>query len=170
ELELQQALKAAKNAKGQAGSDEELLKDQIAAERENGLALAARVKELEAALDGSVAELKAKLNESETALSVAVQQEAARGEKALDEQKKEIEEQKGLVDDAAGKLVEMETQLNQEKEKHQATAQKLIEIRSKARELEMSLASEHERVTGLETAAKQLADAHERALKDQAAA
>jgi hypothetical protein len=195
ELELEQIQKSVKSAKSQAGTDEQLLKDQIDAERENGLALAARVKELEAALDGAAAEkkaLEAKLAEAETAVSVAAQNEEAKGakaaeehektiaalkeahSKALEDLKKEIDEaeaeHKGLLDDAAGNLVTMETQLNQEKEKHQSTAQKLIESRSKVRELESALAEQQERVKGLETAAKQMADAHEKALREAAEA
>ena len=193
ELELEQAQKIAKSAKSQQGTDEELLKDQIEAERENGMALAARVKELEAALEGAAAEkksLEAKLAEAETAVSVASQNEEAKGQKAAEEHektiaalkeahakaledlKKEIDEaeaeHKGLLDDAAGNLVQLEQQLAQEKDKHQATAQKLIETRGKVRDLEGGLASEQERVKGLETAAKQMADANEKALREAA--
>lgn len=195
EAELEQALKAAKGSKSQQGTDEGLLKDQIEAERENGKALAARVKELEAALEGAAAEreqMKGRSSEADTAISVAAQQEEAKRqklieehakaiaslkelhEKALDDVRREANEEatehKGLLDDAAGKLVELETQLTAERDKHQATAQKMIEAKSKVRELEASLQSEHERVKGLETAAKQLADAHAKQLKEQAEA
>lgn len=195
EAELEQALKQAKGAKSQQSTDEQLLKDQIDAERENGRALDARVKELEAALEGAASEreaLKAKLAEAETAVSVASQQEEAKQQKLLEEHEKTIAalketqdksieelrrameaaeaEHKGLLDDAAGGLVQMEQQLNQEKEKHQATAQKLIETRAKVRELEGSLAEQQERLKGLETAASQMADAHEKALREAAEA
>jgi len=193
EAELEQAQKQAKNSKGQQSADEQLLKDQIEAERENGKALAARVQELEASLEGAIAEresMKAKVAESETAISVAAQQEEAKAQKLVEEHEKTIAalkevhekeldelrkavneaeaEGKGLLDDAAGNLVQVEQQLAQEKEKHQATAQKLLESRSKVRELESALAAEQERVKGLEAAAKQLADSHERAMKESA--
>lgn len=186
ELELEQAQKQAKGAKSQQSTDEELLKDQIAAERENAKALEARVRELEAALEGAASEreaLKTKLGEAETALSVASQNDEAKHEKAiaalkethekvLEELRKEMEaaetEHKGLLDDAAGGLVNMEQQLNQEKEKHQATAQKLIETRGKVRDLESSLAEQTERVKGLETVAAQMGEAHQKALREAA--
>ncbi len=195
EAELEIALKQAKSAKNQAGTDEQLLKDQIEAERENGKALAARVQELEAALEGAASErktLEAKVAEADTAISVASQQAEAAAQKlteqhqqtiaalkeahnkALEDLKKEVEaaeaHHKGLLDDAAGNLVQIEQQLAQEKEKHQATAQKLLETRAKVRELEAGLAAEQERVKGLETAAKQLADAHEKAMREAAEA
>lgn len=195
EAELEIALKQAKSAKSQAGTDEQLLKDQIEAERENGKALAARVKELEAALEGAASErktLEAKVAEADTAISVAAQQAEAATQKlteqhqqtiaalkeahnqALEDLRKEVEaaeaHHKGLLDDAAGNLVQIEQQLAQEKEKHQATAQKLLETRAKVRELEAGLAAEQERVKGLETAAKQMADAHEKAMREAAEA
>src|SRR5688572_5692004 len=78
EKELEQAQKAVKGAKSQQSTDEELLKDQIAAERENAKALDARVKELEAGLEGAIAEresMRSKLGEGDTAISVTMQQE-----------------------------------------------------------------------------------------------
>ena len=206
EGELEQALKQLKTAKSQQSTDEELLKDQIEAERENGRALDARVKELEAALEGAAAEreaLQAKAAEAETAVSVAVQQEEAKAQKLVEEHEKTIaalkevhektlgevkeaheramEESKkaiaeaeadrhGMLDDAAGKLVQAEQQLGQERDKHQATAQKLLETRARVRELESTVAAEQERVKGLEAAAKQLADQHEKGLREAAEA
>ncbi|MBK7857485.1 MAG: hypothetical protein IPJ65_02445 [Archangiaceae bacterium] len=195
EQELEQALKAAKGTKSKHNADDELLKDQIEAERENGKTLAARVKELEAALDGAATELerlKNKSTEADTAISVAAQQEEAKRQRLVEEHQKTIAslkelhdqalddvrreaneaetEHQGLLDDAAGNLVQVEQQLQQEKEKHQGTAQKLLETRSRARELEQTLAAEQERVKALEAAATQLADSHQQALREAAEA
>ncbi len=224
EAELEQAQKQVKNAKGQQSADEQLLKDQIDAERENGKALATRVKELEASLDGAMAEresMKAKVAEAETAISVAAQQDEAKHQKLVEAHEAELQKRteeheaalqklveeheaalqklteehektiaalkevhekaqaeaqkavaeaeshhKGLLDDAAGNIVQIEQQLTHEKEKHQVMAQKLIETRGKVRELEAAVAAEQERVKGLEAAAKQLADHHEKTLRE----
>jgi chromosome segregation ATPase len=98
--------------------------------------------------------------------------EALRAEhqKALDAHAAEKAEQesghKASLDDAAGKMVAMETQLVAEKDKHQTTAQKLLETRSKVRELESTLSAEQERVKGLEAAARQMVDTHEKELRE----
>src|SRR5882724_1576928 len=87
ELELEQAQKSAKGAKNLSSTDEQLLKDQIEAERENGKALDSRVKELEAGLEGAITEreqLRAKLAEGETALSVLQQQEEAKAQRVAE--------------------------------------------------------------------------------------
>jgi chromosome segregation ATPase len=213
EQELEVAQKQAKGAKSQQSTDEQLLKDQIDAERENGKTLAARVKELEKELQGASTErdaLRQRVADGDTAINVANQQEEAKRQElevghaaaldtlktehaaaleaanaehaaALDTlktehaaaleaahaEKAELEVgQKASLDDAAGKMVAMETQLVAEKDKHQTTAQKLLETRSKVRELESQLSSEQERVKGLEAAAKQMADEHEKQLHD----
>jgi chromosome segregation ATPase len=193
EAELEELKAKGEGTATRANTDEQLLKDQIEAERENGKVLAARVNELEAILDGATAEreaLKAKVADSDTAISVAAQQEEAKRQALIEEHqraleanaaeharqvealKAELEEHeahaKGTLEDAAGKLVTAEQQLAQEREKHQGTAQKLLEARSRLRELEASLAAEHERVKGLEVAAKQLSDAHAKALAEAA--
>lgn len=191
EAELEQAQKAAQSSKSLSSTDEELLKDQIEAERENGKALAQRVKELEAALDGASAEreaMKTKVAEAETTLSVASQQDEANAaklsaeheqtiaalretqDKAIAELRQAMEaaeaEHQGLLGDAAGGLVQIEQQLAAEKEKHQTTAQKLLETRARVRELEGALAEQHDRLKGLETAATQMGDAHQKALRE----
>lgn len=224
EDELDVARNKASGTSSQNDTDTQLLKDQIEAERENAKSLDTRVKELEAGLEGAIAEretLRAKVAESETAISVAQQQEAAKraqmeeeqgqaldglqeqhtaameklkaehaaqveamktehstalegvlaeSARVLDAEKARAAEEeanaKAMVDDAAGKLVAMESQLTQEKEKHQLMAQKLLETRSKVRELEAGLSGEQERVKGLEVAASQMADSHDKALRE----
>jgi kinesin family protein 4/21/27 len=202
EQELDAAHKQLKGSKNQASTDEQLLKDQIDAERENGKTLSARLKELEKQLDGAVAErdaLRQRVTDGDTAISVSAQQEEAKRlalstehtaalealkaehaaaleslstehHKALEvahAEKAELETgHRASLDDAAGKLVAMETQLLSERDKHQTTAQKLLDTRSKVRELESTLNSEQERVKGLETAAQQMADAHETQLRE----
>src|SRR5438552_851823 len=101
-------------------------------------------------------ELKHAQEEARTAV-MALQKEQARDAGGGESSEEDTEDQ-GQLDDAGGKLVEMETSLTQARDKHQATAQKRIESKSKAREREASLQAEHERVKGLETSAKQLAD------------
>ncbi len=73
---------------------------------------------------------------------------------------------RAMLEDAAGKLVQLEQQLAQERDKHQLMAQKVLETRSKVRELEAAFMQEQERVQGLETVARQMSDAHEKGLRD----
>lgn len=214
EAELEAVKGQLKGSAALQSTDEQLLRDQIDAERENSKSLVERVKEVEAELKALTVErdaLRQRVADGDTAISVEQQQEEARRQalttehaNALEALKAEHDEalkalkaehatalenaqgdaakqlqaaqaekaeaeanQKAMLDDAAGKLVQAESQLAQEREKHQSTAQKLLETRAKVRELEAALASEQERVKGLEAAARQLADAHERELKEK---
>jgi hypothetical protein len=224
EQELENAQKQAKGKASQQSTDEQLLKDQIDAERENSKSLAARIKELEGQVDSAGSErdaLRQRVTDGDEAINVSTQQEEAKRQALMTEhasalealktehateldslkaehateletlksehgnaldalkaehqtaldgaaaEKAELESgQKASLDDAAGKMVAMETQLVAEKDKHQTTAQKLLETRSKVRELESTLSAEQERAKGLEASAKQLAEAHEKQLRE----
>jgi chromosome segregation ATPase len=214
ETELEGIKNQTKAGRAQASTDEQLLKDQIDAERENSKELEKRVKELEQGLEAAIAEREAmrqRVTDGDTAISVTQQQEEAmrtalmqehasaldalkaehasaldalKAEltSALETQKTELEKalesagaeqaeaeahNKGMLDDAAGKLVTLETQLTQERDKHQATAHKLLETRSKVRELESTLAAEQEKVKTLEATIKQMSETHERELREK---
>lgn len=203
EAELEGIKNQTKAGRAQASTDEQLLKDQIDAERENSKELEKRVKELEQGLEAAIAEREAmrqRVTDGDTAISVTQQQEEAKRtalmqehasaldalkaelSAALETQKTELEKaleaaaseraeadshNRGMLDDAAGKLVTLESQLAQERDKHQATAQKLLETRSKVRELESAVAAEQEKVKTLEATIKQLSETHERELREK---
>jgi chromosome segregation ATPase len=180
ETELDALKQQLKGSKALQSTDEQLLRDQIDAERENSKALVERIKELETELKNANVErdaLRQRVADGDTAISVEQQQEEGRRQalmtehaNALDALKAEHEiSQKAMIEDTAGKLVQVETALTQEREKHQTTAQKLLEARSKVREFEASLAAEQERVKGLEAASKQMSDAHEQKLRETTA-
>jgi chromosome segregation ATPase len=64
-------------------------------------------------------------------------------------------------------VVELQAALTQEKEKHQATAQKFLTEKQKARELEAALQEAKARVAELESATVAAADAHAKELEER---
>lgn len=167
-----------------ASSDPQLLKDQVDAERDHGKTLDSQVRRLEQALEQALhmhKALETRAVEAETAVQIAEQQTKARLERQAEEHRaalaaqlekhqSDLEEQHKLTSEQETLKSQCEGFLQQERERHQHTAQKLLETRSRVRELEATLHEELQRCTGIEAAAKKQADEQAQSLNAQAQA